>query len=230
MRDVDTARSLRHSAREPAPARRARARHAIVAALAVAGVPWTAWSAEPGSHSAAPAATKVPLISRFYGGVNVASVHYDDKYADIAFAGSSIGLGLYTGFRVNDHLSVEFAFDTTDAIDKHNVAGSGVLYFNVDTELRTLSASVQRQFSLRELFNLLSRDWRVYGMFGVYDSSLDRTVTDLTSNAQKQVHENNAGALAGFGMLYGLRRLELRGGFRFWGDARDLEIAAQFRF
>lgn len=201
----------------------------IGAVLALAAVPWTAWSAEPGFPSARPADPKVPLISRVYGGVNVASVHYDDKYADIAFAGSSIGLGLYTGFRVNDHLSVELAYDATDAIDKHNVAGSGVVYFNVDTEVRALSASVQRQFSLRELFNL-PRDWRVYGMFGVYDSKLDRTVTDLASYAQKEIHEDKSGALAGFGMLYGLRRLELRGGFRLWGDGRDFGIGAQFRF
>jgi hypothetical protein len=229
MRHVDPANSLRHSARTLAPARPARARRVIGAVLVLAAVPWTAWPAEPGLPSAGPAQTKVPLISRFYGGVNVDSVHYDDKYADIAFAGSSIGLGLYTGFRVNDHLSVELAYDATDAIDKHNVAGSGVVYFNVDTEMRVLSASVQRQFSLRDLFNL-PRDWRVYGMFGVYDSKLDRTVTDLASYAQKNIREDKSGALGGFGMVYGLRRLELRAGFRLWGDGRDLGIAAQFRF
>ena len=229
MRDVDPAGSLRLSARKLAPARRARARRAMGAVLALVAVPWTAWCAEPRLPGAKPADAKVPLISRFYGGVDVASVHYDDKYADIAFAGSSIGLGLYTGFRVNDHLSVELAYDAMDAIDKHNVAGSGVVYFNVDTEVCALSASVQRQFSLRELFKM-PRDWRVYGTFGVYDSKLDRTVTDLGSYAQKQVHEDKSGALGGFGMLYGLHRFELRGGFRFWGDGRDVGVAAQFRF
>jgi Outer membrane protein beta-barrel domain len=201
---------------------RARARYAVVAALLLAAAPWAARAAEPAGQTA-------PLGSRFYGGVNLASVHYDDTYGDVAFPGSSIGLGLYTGFRVNDHLSVELAYDGTNAIDRHNVAGSGVVYFNVDTELRTLSATVLRQFSLHELFNL-PRDWRVYGMFGVYDDKIDRTVTDLSSYAQVSGQENESGIVAGAGMLYHLGRVELRGGLRFWGDARDIDVAAQFRF
>jgi hypothetical protein len=229
MREVGITSEPHHSARRQMPTRRPRHRHALVAALVVAGVPSTAWSAEAEYRGARPEAPKAPLVSRFYGGVDVASVHYDDKYADIAFGGSSIGLGLYTGFRVNDHLSVELAYDATDAIDKHNVAGSGILYFDVDTEIRTLSASVQRQFSLREVFNL-RRDWRVYGSFGVFDSKLDRTVTDVASHAQREGREYESGAVVGLGMLYGLRRLELRGGFRLCGDARDVGFAAQFRF
>ena len=92
-----------------------------------------------------------------------------------------------------------------------------------------LSASVLRQVSLRELFNM-PRDWRVYGMFGVYDSNVDRTVTNLTSYAQTSVQEKNTGLLGGVGMLYRLGRVDLRGGLRFWGDARDVDFAAQFRF
>jgi opacity protein-like surface antigen len=82
--------------------------------------------------AAEPTPIKAPLGSRFYGGVDVASVHYDDAYGDVAFNGSSIGLGLYGGFRVNDKLCVELAYNETTAIDKHNVAGSGVVYFNVE--------------------------------------------------------------------------------------------------
>ena len=186
-------------------------------------------AASRAAGAAEPTPIKAPLGSRFYGGVDVASVHYDDAYGDVAFNGSSIGLGLYGGFRVNDKLSVEFAYNETTAIDKHNVAGSGVVYFNVETELHTVSASVLRQVSLRDLFNL-PRDWRVYGMLGVFDSNLDRTVTDLASHAQVSVQEKNAGVLAGGGMLYRLGRVELRGGLRFWGDARDVDLAAQVRF
>jgi len=174
-------------------------------------------------------AKATPLGSRFYGGVDVAAIHYDDKYADIAFAGSSIGLGLYSGFRVNDHLSVELAYDEANAIDKHNVAGSGTVYFNVETELHSVSLSVQRQFSLRELFNL-PRDWSAYAMFGVFDNNLDRTVTDLASYKQVSAQEQKGGVLGGVGMLYRLGRVELRGGLRFWGDARDVDFGAQFRF
>jgi hypothetical protein len=182
-----------------------------------------------GAGAAEPTAPKGSLGSRFYGGVDVASVHYDDSYGDVAFNGSSIGLGLYGGFRVNDKLSVELAYNETTAIDKHNVAGSGVVYFNVETELHTFSASALRQVSLRDLFNL-PRDWRVYGMLGVFDNNLDRTVTNLASYAQVSVQEKNTGVLAGGGMLYRLGRVDLRGGLRFWGDARDVDFAAQFRF
>src|SRR5262245_23762552 len=136
-----------------------------------------------GARAAEPTTKAAPLGSRFYGGVDVAAIHYNDTYGDVAFGGSSIGLGLYAGFRVNDKLSVELAYDETTAIDKHDVPGSGVVVFNVETELHTVSASVVRQISLRELFNL-PRDWRVYGLLGVYDTDLDRTVTNQASFAQ----------------------------------------------
>jgi opacity protein-like surface antigen len=194
----------------------------VVAAFLVVTAQWAARAAEP-------TRTKAPLESRFYGGVDVASVHYDDSYGDVAFNGSSIGLGLYTGFRVNDKLSVELGYNETTAIDKHNVAGSGVVHFNVEAELHTFSASVLRQVSLRELFNL-PRDWRVYGILGVFDTNLDRTVTDLASYSQVSTQESNTGLIAGGGMLYRLGRVELRGGLRFWGNARDVDFAAQFRF
>ena len=208
----------------PASGRRAVSapRVGVVAAFLLVATSQAAGAAEPTSP-------KASLGSRFYGGVDVASVHYDDTYGDVAFNGSSIGLGLYGGFRVSDKLSVELAYNETTAIDKHDVAGSGVVYFNVETELHTFSASVLRQVSLRDLFNL-PRDWRVYGMLGVFDNNLDRTVTDLASYAQVSVQEKNTGALAGGGMLYRLGRVELRGGLRFWGDARDVDFAAQFRF
>jgi len=181
------------------------------------------------ARAAEPAAPKGTLGSRFYGGVDVAAVHYNDTYGDVAFGGSSIGLGLYTGFVVKDKLSVELAYNETTAIDKHDVPGSGVVIFNVETELHTISASVVRQISLRELFNL-PRDWRVYGQLGVFDTSLDRTVTIQPSYAQASQQDKNTGILAGAGMFYRIGRFDLRGGFRFWGEARDLDVAAQIRF
>jgi hypothetical protein len=193
----------------------------VVAVLALAA-PLTARAAEP-------TPSKTSLGSRFYGGVDVAAIHYNDAYGDVAFGGSSIGLGLYAGFHVNENLSVELAYNETTAIDKHDVEGSGVKVFNVETELHTVSASVVRQIALRDLFKL-PRDWRVYGQLGIFDNNLDRTVTDAATFAQASQHENNSGVLAGVGMLYRLGRFDLRGGFRFWGEAHDLDFAAQFRF
>jgi hypothetical protein len=209
---------------KPTSSRRAVSRRlAGVAAALVLAV------ASGGALAAGPPPPKEPLGSRFYGGVDVAAIHYNDSYGDVAFGGSSIGLGLYTGFEVNDKLSIELAYDETTAIDKHDVPGSGVTVFNVETELHTVSVSALRQLPLRELFNL-PRDWRVYGLLGVFASNLDRTVTNLNSYAQASQQDNNTGVLAGFGMLYRLGRFDLRGGLRFWGDARDVDVAAQFRF
>lgn len=194
-------------------------RRPAVVALALA-------AAACGARAAEPAA---PLGSRFYAGVDVASIRYDDKYGDVAFGGSSIGHGVFTGFRLNGNLSLELAYDETTAIDKHDVAGSGVVRFNVETELHTVSASVLRQVPLRELFNL-PRDWRAYGTLGVFGTHLDRTVTELASFRQSSTQENSTGVLGGAGVLYRLGRVDLRGGLRFWGDARDVDFAAQFRF
>ena len=207
---------------KPGSSRRAVSGPGAVVALLLA-------TAACGARAAEPAAPKGTLGSRFYGGVDVAAVHYNDTYGDVAFGGSSIGLGLYTGFEVNDKLSIELAYDETTAIDKHDVPGSGVTVFNVETELHTVSVSAVRQVFLRDLFNL-PRDWRVYGMLGVFDTNRDRTVTILNSGAQVSQQEKNTGVLAGFGMLYRLGRFDLRGGLRFWGEARDIDFAAQFRF
>jgi len=215
---MSRATSQRTSSRRAGSRRRA----GVVAAFVLAVAPWAARAAEP-------TPPKTPLGSRFYGGVDVASIHYNDTYGDVAFGGSSIGLGLYTGYRVNDKLSIELAYDETTAIDKHDVPGSGVTVFNVETELHTVSVSAVRQLFLRDLFNL-PRDWRVYGMLGVFGTNLDRTVTNLNLSTQASQQEKNTGVLAGTGMLYHLGRLELRGGLRFWGEAHDIDLAAQFRF
>ena len=59
---------------------------------------------------------------------------------------------------------------------------------------------------------------------------VQRTFQPQSAHAQVSVQEKNAGVLAGGGMLYRLGRVELRGGLRFWGDARDVDLAAQVRF
>jgi hypothetical protein len=67
-------------------------------------------------------------------------------------------------------------------------------------------------------------------MLGVYESRVDRTVTDLGSNAQTSAGDSVTGALAAGGVLYKLGRVELRGYLRGWGDVREIGAAAQFRF
>ena len=182
------------------------------------------------SAAAARAAEPTDSIgSRLYAGLELASLKVDDSYGGIDFSASTLGAGLYTGFWVNDRLAVELTYDWIDAIDLHDLAGSGVIRFDIKSERHTLALSVLRQVSLRDLFDF-PRDWRVFGMLGVYESRVDRTVTDLGSNAQTSAGDTVTGALAAAGVLYRLGRVELRGYLRGWGDVREIGAAAQFRF
>jgi len=170
-----------------------------------------------------------PLRSKFYSGLELASVKFDDSYGGIDFNGTTPGAGLYTGYWVNDRLSVELAYDWTDALDLRDIAGSGIRRFDITSERHTVSVSVLRQVVLRDFFNL-KRDWRVFGTLGVYESRVDRTVTDLVSSTRISTGDSGTGASAAAGVLYTVGRFELRGYLRGWGDAREIGAAAQLRF
>jgi hypothetical protein len=190
-----------------------------VAALVLAASALAARAEEPAGS----------VASRFYAGVEVASVKLDDGYGGIDFSDSTFGLGAYTGYWVKDHLAVELAYDWTDAIDLHDLAGSGVVRFDITSKRHTLALSVLREISLRDLLDL-RRDWRLFGMLGVYDTNVERTVTDLRSNAQIAAGDSGSGALVAAGVLYTVGRVELRGYLRGWGDAKEIGAGVQFRF
>jgi len=196
----------------------------LKAAVAVAVLGLAAFSAP--ARADEPAA---PLGSRFYAGLDLSSVHVDDSYGGIDFSDSTFGAGLFTGFWVNDRLSVELGYDWLDAFDLHDIAGSGITRFDITSQRSILSVSVLRQIVLRDFLNL-KRDWRVYGMLGVYDSQIHRTVTYLGSGAQVSADESSTGALVAVGMLYTVGRFELRGYLQGLGDAREIGAGAQFRF
>jgi hypothetical protein len=182
--------------------------------------------------SAAPARAEEPAASigsRLYAGLELSSVKVDDSYGGVGFNASTLSFGAYAGFWANDRLAVELSYDRTDPIDLHDLAGSGVVRFDVASQRRTLSLSVLRQVVLRDFLNL-KRDWRVFGALGVYDTEVDRTITDLGSGAQTSAGESVTGAVVAAGVLYTVGRVELRGYLRGWGDAREIGAAAQLRF
>jgi hypothetical protein len=174
-------------------------------------------------------AASAPIRSRFYAGLDLASLKVDDSYGGIDFTRSTDGAALFGGYWVNDRLSVELAYDWTDALDLHDIAGSGVTHFDITSQRNTLSVSVLRQVVLRDFLSL-KRDWRVYGMLGVYESEIRRTVTDLGSGSQISAGDKVSGALAAAGVLYTVGRFELRGYLRSWGDVREIGAGAQLRF
>ena len=186
------------------------------------------------STSVAPAradepAASAPIRSRFYAGLDLASLKVDDSYGGIDFSRSTVGAGLFAGYWVNDRLSVELGYDWTEALDLHDVAGSGVTHFDLTSERDTFSVSVLRQVVLKDFLSL-KRDWRVYGMLGVYESQIRRTVTDLGSGSQASPGDKVSGALAAAGALYTIGRFELRGYLRTWGDVKEVGAGAQLRF
>ena len=193
-----------------------------LATLAVLAAARSAAAAEPPKRS---------LGSRFYAGMTVATLAFDDDYEGIKLDDSSTGYGIYGGFRLKERLALELGYDAFDAaIDLHDIAGSGIVRLDVATERRTTTLSVVRDVSFKDLFNW-RRDWRVYGAVGVYDSQLTTTATTLGSSPRtRSVNDSDTGVLFGAGTLYTLGRVELRGYLLSGGDVREAGIGAQFKF
>lgn len=181
------------------------------------------------AQSAAAAEPEHPLRSRLYAGVTFAALDFVDAYKGVRLSDTSTGFGVYGGFRLRERLSLELAYDSFDAIDLHDIAGSGVVRLDVETERRTTTLSVLREISFKELFDW-RRDWRVYGAAGIYDSNLRHKVTTLGSSARRSVDDGETGLLLGAGVLYAVGRVELRGYLLNGGDAREAGAAVQLRF
>ena len=167
--------------------------------------------------------------SRLYAGVAVLALDFVDAHEGVTFDDASTGFGVYGGFRLHDRLALELSYDAFDAIDVRDIAGSGIVRLDVETERRTATFSVLREISLKELFGW-PRDWRLYGTAGIYDSDLRRTVTTLGSNVRRSVRDGDTGLLLGAGVLYAVGPVELRGYVLGGGDAREVGAAVQLRF
>ena len=171
---------------------------------------------------------------RFYAGVALGSLDFHDSYAGVGLHDSSVGLGVFGGAYLKDRLSLELSYDSFTAIDLHDVAGSGVTRFDVESRRRTSALSVVREVSMRDIFEW-RRDWRVFGMAGVYRSSIGRSVTVLGTGATSSADEGITGALLGAGVSYKVGPVDLRGYFREFGvldnkEGRDFGIVVQRRF
>jgi opacity protein-like surface antigen len=196
------------------------------AALALA-----AFSIAVRAHAAEPDES---IGARLYAGVGAASARFEDEYEGIGLADTSIGLGLYAGVRLREHLAIELSYEAFDAIDLHDVVGSGIARFDAKTERRSAMLGVLREISLRELFGW-RRDWRMFGVAGFYGTDLERTVTLLGSDARSSAADSDSGLFVGAGVIYQLGRVELRGYVRELGaldrgEAREAGGAVQFRF
>jgi hypothetical protein len=172
--------------------------------------------------------------ARLYVGVGVARLTFDDEFNGVRFDDVSTGIAAYAGFRVSERVSLELSYDAADAIDLADVAGSGTVRFNVVSERRTVAISALREISLRELFSW-QRDWRVFGMAGVYRSDLERTITTVGSNERTDTDDQIAGALLGAGVIYRLSSVEIRGyvrklGVLDRGEAMETGASVQLRF
>jgi hypothetical protein len=177
------------------------------------------------------AAAEPPKRSRFYAGMTVATLAFDDDYGGIKLDDSSAGYGIYGGFRLKERLALELSYDAFDAaIDLHDIAGSGVVRLDVATERRPTTMGVVGDKSFKKVFDW-KRDWRVYGAVGIYDSRLTTTATTLgPSPRTRSVDDSDTGVLFGAGTLYTLGRVELRGYLLSGGDVREAGVGAQIEF
>jgi hypothetical protein len=171
---------------------------------------------------------------RFYAGISAASLHFDDEQGGQEFSDSSTGLGLYAGFQLKPVLALELSYDDHDAIDLHDVAGSGVLRLDVLSQRRTVAITALREVSLKDLFNW-KRDWRVFGTLAAYDSRIRRSITTSSSGAETTADDDTAGLALGAGVLYRVGPMELRGYVRGFGmldrgEAKEAGAAVQLRF
>lgn len=193
---------------------------------AVCFVAQVVWAADK-SKDAEPA-------HRFYAGVTLGSLDFHDSYAGVSLHDESVGLGVFGGAYLKERLSLELSYDAFTAIDLHNVAGSGVTRFDVQNRRRTAALSVVREVSMRDIFEW-RRDWRVFGMAGVYRSSMDRSITLLGTGERSSAGEGITGALLGAGVLYKVGPVDLRGYVREFGvldnkEGRDIGVVIQRRF
>jgi hypothetical protein len=191
-----------------------------------AACPLSAQAADPEGEDDADA--------RLYVGIGAARLTFDDEFNGLEFDDVSTGLAVYAGFRLSERLSLELSYDAADAIDLRDVAGSGVVRFNVASERRTVAISALREVSLRELLNW-QRDWRLFGMAGIYRSDLERAITSIGSNERTDTDEQIAGALLGAGVIYRLSSVEVRGYVRTLGvldrgEAMETGASVQVRF
>ncbi|HVY63672.1 MAG TPA: outer membrane beta-barrel protein [Gammaproteobacteria bacterium] len=189
-----------------------------------------------GSVSAAETAQKTPAppTHRFYGGVALQDLGFDDQYAGIRVSDTSLGIALYGGAYLKERLSLELSYDSVDAIDLHDIAGSGVVRFDIKTRRSTETLSVVREVSLRDVFGF-RRDWRVYGTAGLYRSDLSRSVTLLNAGTATQAPGEVSGLTIGAGVLYRVGGVDLRGYVRQFGatgdrEGREAGLGVQRRF
>jgi len=171
---------------------------------------------------------------RFYAGVIAGSLEFHDSYGGLHFHDTSVGLGVFGGAYLKDRLSLELSYDSFTAIDLHDLAGSGVTRFDVEGRRRTAALSVVREVSMRDIFEW-RRDWRVFGMAGVYRSDIDRSVTILGTGGSSSADERITGVLLGAGVLYKVGPVDLRGYLREFGvtdtkEGRDIGIVVQRKF
>jgi hypothetical protein len=171
---------------------------------------------------------------RFYAGVTLGSLDFQDSYAGVNLRDSSVGPGVFGGAYLKDRLSLELSYDSFTAIDLHDVAGSGVTRFDVQSRRRTVALSVVREVSMRDIFEW-RRDWRVFATAGVYRSSISRSISILGTGETSSADDGVTGALLGAGVLYKVGPVDLRGYFREFGvldnkEGRDFGIVVQRRF
>jgi hypothetical protein len=188
-----------------------------------------------GAASAAEVAktAEAPVAHRFYGGVGLGNLGFDDRYGGLRFSDSTFGLALFGGVYLKERLAIEISYDSLDAIRLRDVAGSGTVRFDIDTHRRTEAVSVLREVSMRDILGW-KRDWRLFGSAGIYKSALRRSITPAAA-VTAPLSDDVTGLVLGAGVLYRVSGLDLRGYVREFGatdrrEGSEIGFGVQRRF
>lgn len=181
-----------------------------------------------------PAVAQEQQHGHLYAGVGVGSLNYESYYNGVTFGDRSTGMDVYGGYRLRGILAIELALERFDHLDAHDIAGSGTERLNVSGELDAATIRAVAMIPVSDYFHW-RRHLELLAAMGYGQTKLQRNVVELGYGPLDPLPERRRGTTLGMGVLYGLRKINLRGYFERLDTNHDrsptaLDLAVEFRF
>lgn len=181
-----------------------------------------------------PAVAQEQPHGHLYAGVGVGSLNHESYYDGLSFHDRSSGMDIYGGYRLRGFLAVELAVERFDHLDVHDIAGSGTERLDVSGKLDAETIRVVAMIPASDWFHW-HRQFTLLGSVGYGQTTLQRNVLELGYGPLDPLPERRRGTTLGLGVLYGLRKIDLRGYLERLGTNHDrsptaLNLAVEFRF
>lgn len=181
-----------------------------------------------------PSAAAREQSKRFYAGVGAGSLSHESNYAGVLFHDRSTGMDVYGGYRLHGVFAIELALERFDHLDAHDIAGSGIERLDVAGSLTAATVRAVATIPVSDFFHWRRR-FELLGSAGYGQTTLHRDVVELGYGPLDPLPERRRGTTFGIGVLYGLRKADLRAyierlGLNHDRSASGLSIAVQFKF